>query len=88
MGSFKHPRVFDHDFEILDRVFDVALARLEAREPFRDKERDGERRAELCKLILDQTGTDRIEFDTLSKRVLANMPEAWASNARTLEEAR
>jgi hypothetical protein len=78
MGTFKHPRVFDyHDLEIMDHVFDVALAQLEAREPFRDKERDGERRAELCKLILDQTGTDRIEFSTLCGRVLANMTEAW-----------
>jgi len=58
----------------MDRVYEVALARLETSEPFRDKERDGERREDLCKLVLDQTGTDRIEFDTLCKRVLANMP--------------
>ena len=83
MGTFKHPRVFDHhDLEIMDRVYEVALARLETSEPFRDKERDGERREDLCKLVLDQTGTDRIEFDTLCDRVLANMPETWIVFAR------
>jgi len=37
---------------------------------------------------LDRTGTDRIEFDTLCEKVLANMPEAWvtfAARAESLE---
>jgi hypothetical protein len=37
---------------------------------------------------MDQTGTDRIELDTLCEKVLANMPETWvtfAACAETLE---
>ena len=89
MGSFRHPRVFDPlDLEIIDRVCEVAWARLEVHEPFRDREQDEERRGALCKLVMDQTGTDRIEFDALCDKVLANMPEAWvtfAARAESLE---
>jgi hypothetical protein len=75
MGSHKHPQVFGPlDLEIIDRVYDAAWAELEAREPFRDRERDEERRDELRKLIMDSTGTGRVEFDALCARVLANMP--------------
>ncbi len=75
MGSYKHPQVFGPlDLEIIDRVYDAAWAELEAREPFRDRERDEERRAELRKLIMDSTGTGRVEFNALCARVLANMP--------------
>src|SRR4029450_3916453 len=73
MGSYKHPQVFGPlDLEIIDCVYDAAWAELEAREPFRDRERDEERRDELRKLIMDNTGT---EFDALYERVLANMPQ-------------
>ncbi len=75
MGSYKHPQVFGPlDLEIIDRVYDAAWAELEAREPFRDRERDEERRDELRKLIMDSTGTGRVEFHALCARVLANMP--------------
>jgi hypothetical protein len=76
MGSYKHPQVFGPlDLEIIDRVYDAAWAELEAREPFRDRERDEERRDELRKLIMDNTGTGQVEFDALYERVLANMPQ-------------
>jgi hypothetical protein len=69
MSSFRHPRVFDPlDLEIIDRVCEAAWAQLEARQPFRDREQDEERREALCKLVMDRTGTDRIKFDTLCKR--------------------
>ena len=75
MGSYKHPQVFGPlDLEIIDRVYDAAWAELEAREPFRDRERDDERRDKLRKLIMDSTGTSRVEFDALYARVLANIP--------------
>ena len=75
MGSYKHPQVFGPlDLEVIDRVYDAAWAELEAREPFRDREHDEERRDELRKLIMDSTGTGRVEFDALYERVLANMP--------------
>jgi hypothetical protein len=74
MGSYKHPQVFGPlDLEIIDRVYDAAWAELEAREPFRDRERDDERRDELRKLIMDNTGSSLVEFDALYARVLANM---------------
>jgi len=81
MGSYKHPQVFGPlDLEIIDRVYDAAWAELEAREPFRDRERDEERRDELRKLIMDSTGTGRVEFDALCGRVLANMPRKRSSS--------
>jgi hypothetical protein len=69
--------VFDPlDLAIIDRVYDAAWAQLEAREPFRDKERDGERQDVLRKLIMDDTGTTTIEFDALYDKVLADMPQS------------
>jgi hypothetical protein len=80
LGSFRHLRVFDPpNLEIIDRVCEAAWAQLEARDPLRDIEQDEERREALCKLVMDQTGTDRIEFDTLCEKVLANMPEMWVT---------
>jgi hypothetical protein len=78
MGSFKQPRIFyPLDLEIMDRVFDAAWAQLEAREPFRDRQNDGELRNALRKLVFDSAGSDKINFDTLCDRVLANMPGTW-----------
>lgn len=78
MGSFQRPRVFDPlDLEIIDRVYEAAWAQLEARDPFRDTEKDGERQEALRKLVMDHTGPGRVDFDTLCERVLANMPETW-----------
>jgi hypothetical protein len=37
---------------------------------------------------MDQTSTERIEFDMLCEKVLANMPETWvtfAARAESLE---
>ena len=72
MGSFK-----PLDLEILDRVYEAAWAALQARDPFRDTDKDGERQESLRKLVFDNTGTGRVDFDTLCDRVLANMPENW-----------
>ena len=44
MGSFKHPHAFDPlDLEIIDRVYEAAWAQVEARDPSRDRQKDGER---------------------------------------------
>jgi hypothetical protein len=84
MGSFQHPRVFyPLDLEIMDRVYEAAWAEVEARDPYRDKDKDGEREETLRKLIMDQTGTGKVDFDTLLGRVVANMPETWVVFART-----
>ena len=37
----------------------------------------GERQESLRKLVFNNTGTGRIDFDILCDRVLANMPENW-----------
>jgi hypothetical protein len=78
MGSFHHPRVFNPlDLEIIDRVYQAAWAQVEAREPFRDRESDSERQEALRKLVMDQTCTGRVDFDTLFQKVMASMPESW-----------
>jgi hypothetical protein len=81
VGSYNHLRVFDPlDLEIIDRVYEAAWARLEALEPDRDREEDGERQEELRKLILAFAHTTKsapgnyIDFDDLSKVVLDSIP--------------
>jgi hypothetical protein len=57
VGSYKHPQVFGPlDLEIIDRIYDATWAEVEAREPFRDRERDDDRRPELRRLVMDNTG--------------------------------
>src|SRR5262245_60163749 len=78
MGSFQHARVFNSlDLEIIDCVYEAAWAQVEARDPFRDRESDSERQKALRKLVMDQTDTGRVDFDTLFEKVMANMPENW-----------
>ena len=75
MGSFK-PEGFDLlDLEIIDRVYEAAWAQLEAREPFRDREKDGERGEGLRKRIF-AFATGKVDFDTLCDKVLTSKPES------------
>jgi hypothetical protein len=79
MGSFAHPRVFNSlDLETIDLVYEAAWAQVEAREPFRNREKDDERRKALRKLVLDHTGTGRVDFDALFESVVTNMPDTWS----------
>jgi len=56
MSAFK--RVFAPlDLEIIDRVYEAAWAQIEAREPFRDKQKDGERQEALRKRIFAVAGS-------------------------------
>ena len=72
MSSFKEPRVFDPlDLEIIDRVYEAACAQLEAREPFRDREKDGEWEEALRKLVFALVTPGKVDFDSLCDRVLA-----------------
>ena len=74
MGSFKHPHAFDPlDLEIIDRVYEAAWAKLEACEPFRDRERDLERQEALRKQIM-ACATGHVDFDDLCEKVLATLP--------------
>ena len=49
-------------------------AHLEAREPFRDRQKDDELQNALRKLVFDSAGSDKINFDTLCD---ASMPDTW-----------
>ena len=75
MGSCKRPQAFGPlDLEIIDRVYEAAWAQLEAREPFRDREKDGERGEALRKLVFAFARSGKIDFDALCDQVLAYMP--------------
>jgi hypothetical protein len=77
MDSFK--RTFDPlDLEIIDRVYEAAWAHVEAREPDRDRARDGERQKALRKKIFGiacVVGSGHVDFDTLTEVLLATIPE-------------
>jgi hypothetical protein len=78
MGPYDRPRVFDPlDLEIIDRVYETAWARIEALEPIRDRESDGERKEKLRKLVFDYAHTSKlgghVDFDELSELVLEDL---------------
>ena len=77
MSSFKS--VFDPlDLEIIDRVYDVAWAHAQAREPYRNTALDGARQTALRRKILGVAriaGPGHIDYDTLAEVVLATIPE-------------
>ena len=69
-------RVFDPlDLEIIDRVYEAVWAQVEAREPFRDKQRDEDRQEALKRLVFDFAASEsgHIDFDDLYERVLSNI---------------
>jgi hypothetical protein len=64
--------------EIIDRVYEAAWAHVEAREPDRDRARDGERQKALRKKIFGiacVVGSGHVDFDTLTEVLLATIPE-------------
>jgi hypothetical protein len=76
MGFPKRRGVFDPlDLEIIDRVYETALAQLEAREPLRDREKDAERERALRKLVFALATPGNVDFDTLFDRVLVGASE-------------
>ena len=76
MGSFKHPHAFDPlDLEIIDRVYEAAWAQVEARDPNRARQKDGERQEALKKSVFALAGSGHVDFDRLLDRVLASAPE-------------
>ena len=82
MDSFN--RVFDPlDVKLIDRVYEAAWAQLEAREPFRDRNKDGERGEELRQRIFAVATCGKIDFDSLCDRVLPknSMPGPEGSEA-------
>ena len=72
-SAFK--RVFDPlDLEIIDRVYEVAWAHVQAHQPNRDTASDGKRQEALRKKIFGVArimGSGHIDFETLTEVVLA-----------------
>ena len=77
MGLFKS--VFDPlDLEIIDRVYEVAWAHAQAREPSRNTASDGTRQKALRRKIFGIArieGPGHIDYDTLAEVVLASISE-------------
>ena len=73
----KRHHVFDPlDLEIIDRVYEAAWAQIEAREPNRDIEHDGDRQEALRKRIFAVAHSGHVDFDTLCESVFADLPKA------------
>ena len=76
IGSFKYPHAFDPlDLEIIDRVYEAAWAQVEAPDPSRDRQKDGERQKALKKLVFALAASGPVDFDSLLDTVLASVPE-------------
>ena len=82
MGAFNRYRVFDPlDLEIIDQVFIAVWANVEAREPYRDRKDDVERRKAIRKRIFAFANYGSVDFDTLCDKVLTSMPGSWVDQA-------
>jgi hypothetical protein len=76
VSSFKRPRVFlPLDLEIIDLVHEAAWAQIEARDPFRNRNEDGERQDALRKQLFALATPGTVDFDTLYDKVLAKMSD-------------
>ena len=85
MGLFN--AVFDPiDLEIMDRVYEVAWARAQAREPSRNTASDGARQRALRRKIFGIAriaGPGHIDYDTLAEVVLAPISEQPERKAKS-----
>jgi hypothetical protein len=79
MGSSKRPVFLPLELEIIDRVYEAAWAQVEARDPFRDKTKDGERHDVLRKQLFAVASSGPVDFDTLYDKVVAVIPETWTT---------
>jgi len=69
MNAFSH--VFDPlDLAIIDRVYEAALAQLEARSAFHDAESDEDIKDALRKRVMICAAIGQFDFDTLYERVV------------------
>jgi hypothetical protein len=70
-GSNEFSRVFDPlDLAIIERVYEAALAQVEARSPSHDGERDEERKEALRKRVMICAAAGQFDFNTLYERVV------------------
>jgi len=74
------PSVFDPlDLEIIDRVYKVAWAQIEARDPLRDRNLDSGRRKDVMKRVLAAAQSGKFDFDILCERVTGSLQENWSN---------
>ena len=74
MGAINRRHKFDPaDLELIDRVYAVACAYVEARDLYRDPKHDLEEEDALRRLMFTAADDGRLDFDTLCDRVLADM---------------
>jgi hypothetical protein len=74
MGSISQRPKFDpSDLELIDRVYAVACAYIEARDLYRDPKHDAEEVAVLRRLMFSSASDGPLDFDTLCDRVLVSM---------------
>jgi hypothetical protein len=69
------------DLEIVDRVYEVACAYIEARDLYRDPAKDTDEDDTLRKQVFAMVGDGPLDFDTLCDRVLASMDRYKTSRA-------
>jgi len=72
----------------MDRVYEAAWAHFEGRDPYRDREKDGERREALRKHVFASAHSGKIDFDALCDKVLATMPDYWMPPVRPTKRGR
>jgi hypothetical protein len=78
MGAPKN--VFEPpDLEIIDRVYEVAWAQIEARDPLRDRNLDNARRKDIMKRVLAAAQSGKFDFDILCERVTGSLQENWSN---------
>lgn len=76
MGSLNLRQKFDPlDLELIDRVYEVALAYIEARDLYRATAKDADEEGALRKTMFTCASSGPLEFDTLCERVLASMDD-------------
>jgi hypothetical protein len=81
MGTLHLRQKFDSlDLELIDRVYEVACAYIEARDLYRDTEKDAEEDDALRKTMFTCAGTGPLDFDNLCDRVLASLEDYRTSS--------
>jgi hypothetical protein len=74
MDSLNPDHIFDPvDLEILDRVYEVALAHIEARDLYRSPEPDAAREDTLRKRVFSLADRHPVDFDALCDKVVASL---------------
>ena len=80
MGLFRRHHTFDPlDLEIIDRVYEAAWAKIEARYLYRDTSRDDERQKALRRWLFVLAASGPVDFDTLYDKVETSLPKNWAA---------